>query len=241
MILDIDLGNTRLKWRENTAPGVYSASAALPVDHIEQIPPPPLSSAPRRIRISTVRGAAAEEALVFWALRHYGLRPEFARPLSAALGVKSGYEEPERLGVDRWLGILAAFHAVGSSVVVFDFGSAMTVDAIDGGGVHLGGCIGPGMRMMERSLLTNTDLVRFSGEVHREISPGANTRAAVANGVLAAAAGFANETWIRLAKLSGAGIAIATGGDAEAIAPHLRFPVRLEPDLVLSGLALALP
>jgi type III pantothenate kinase len=73
------------------------------------------------------------------------------------------------------------------------------------------------------------------------MNPGINTGSAVSAGVLAAAVGFAQQSWSKLSALSGASIAMLTGGDAGVVAPHLLFPVELASDLVLDGLRLALP
>ncbi len=241
MILDIDLGNTRLKWRETTRSHKAMESFALPLAHIPPDLNVPVRGNPERIRIATVRGPSAEVALTQWSRRQFGITPEFARSTVAAAGVTNAYEIPARLGVDRWLAMLAAFNTLPEALVVLDFGSAITADGVSAEGYHRGGYIAPGLRMMTHSLLLNTDLVRFEGESTGCIAPGSSTELAVSSGVLAASVGFADEVWSRLSPMCGAKIAVITGGDANTVAPHLRFPLRLVPDLVLDGLALALP
>jgi type III pantothenate kinase len=145
------------------------------------------------------------------------------------------------LGVDRWLAILAAYNMACGGVVVIDVGTAITADGVNVSGQHLGGYICPGMRLMERSLQTNTNLVRFAETHPRDMNPGITTGSAVSAGVLAATVGFTQESWTKLSALSGATIAMLTGGDAEVVAPHLLFPVQLASNIVLDGLALAVP
>lgn len=241
MILDIDLGNTRLKWRETTSPQKATESFALPLSHIPPDFNLPVAGSPERIRIATVRGPSAEVALTQWSQRQFGITPEFARATAAAGGVTNAYEIPARLGVDRWLAMLAAFNNLPEGLVVLDFGSAITADGVSSQGRHSGGYIAPGLRMMMNSLLLNTELVRFEGNSTGCIAPGSSTELAVSSGVLAASVGFADEVWSRLSEMCGAKIAVVTGGDANTVAPHLRFPLRLVPDLVLDGLSLALP
>ena len=241
MILDIDLGNTRLKWRlsdplkpvtPTTSIAIRSAQSLPPID-----PPEPIT----RIRIATVRGPATEAALVSWARSRFGVDPEFARSSVSHAGLTNGYTTPNLLGVDRWLALLATWTDGGGPAVVFDFGSAITVDAVSADGSHLGGCIAPGIMMMQKGLLEGTDLVRFRPSDTSHIIASRNTSDAVSTGVLAAAVGFANELWSGLRECSGATFATITGGDAQVVAPHLRFPLVRRPDLVLDGLSVALP
>ena len=241
MILDIDLGNTRIKWRETTAQYGKSTSRSMPLSHVTAEMELDLTTRPRRVRVASVRGPEAEAELVSWCERLCGVTPEFARSTRVAAGVRNGYEQPERLGVDRWLAILAAYNMARAGVVVIDVGTAITADGVNGSGQHIGGYICPGMRLMERSLQANTNLVRFTETHPRKMNPGINTGSAVSAGVLAATVGFAQQSWSKLSALSGATIAMLTGGDAEVVAPHLLFPVQLASEIVLDGLGLAVP
>jgi pantothenate kinase type III len=63
----------------------------------------------------------------------------------------------------------------------------------------------------------------------------------VSRGIMLAASGFATLCWAQSQAISGASKALLTGGDAAAIAPYLTFPFEIRPDLVLDGLAIALP
>jgi type III pantothenate kinase len=103
-------------------------------------------------------------ALIQWSKHQFGIAPQFARSTFTAANVSSAYDVPERLGVDRWLAMLAAYNSLSEAVVVIDLGSAMTADGISKAGHHVGGYIAPGLRMMAQSLLARTDLVRFDGE-----------------------------------------------------------------------------
>lgn len=241
MILDIDLGNTRLKWREKKSTGSRAQSFAVPWRKGTHIPILNLEASPDRIRVSNVRGPDAEVAIVAWARARFGIEPEFARSTPCAAGVNNGYHAYAALGVDRWLAVIAAFDRLKSALVVFDFGSAITADAVSEDGCHLGGFIAPGLVMMQGSLLAGTDLVRFAGQGKGTLQPASDTRSAVENGVLAAAVGFTEQVWQHLGRATAARCAILTGGDAPVIASHLSIPLTIEPDLVLDGLALALP
>ena len=241
MILDIDFGNTRLKWREYVSCRPTSPAQAVEMASVSADMTLPLSMHPERIRIASVRGEAEDDALVAWSRQQFGITPEFARTARFRLGLANGYEHPEKLGVDRWLAMLAAFHFTGGAQVVFDFGSAMTADSVDREGRHTGGYICPGLTMMAESLTEKTSLVRFKSQRSGGFEPGRNTASGVRGGVLLAAAGFANEAWSRLSAETGAPGALLTGGDADTVSPHLRFPFLIKPDLVLDGLSIAIP
>ena len=246
-ILDLDLGNTRTKWRYGDASGSLPAPG-LPV----------LSTAPARVRAATVLGNGAGLAKALRA--RFGVDAEFARVRARFGGLACGYREPAQLGVDRWLATLAAWTRARSAVIVVCAGTAATVDYVTGDGVHLGGCIAPGLRLLRESLVAGTADVRVPAresadvpEASREgaaqrkpgapTGPGVDTRSAVRNGTLAMLAAFANAS-IDASGLGRAGAdatVFLTGGDAEALAPLLTTPVRHVRDLVLDGLAIALP
>ncbi|MDP1069535.1 type III pantothenate kinase, partial [Klebsiella pneumoniae] len=77
-----------------------------------------------------------------------------------------------RMGVDRWLAMLAAWQRVGQSCWVVDCGSAITLDLLDAEGRHQGGYILPGLRLMQQSLLGNTAEVRVDRDVeHYSVAP----------------------------------------------------------------------
>jgi len=106
-----------------------------------------------------------------------------------AFGVTNSYDAPTKLGIDRWLAFLAAYKDANGPVVVIDIGTAMTVDVVDANGMHLGGWISPGFRLMNLALTEHTALVRAGGHHGDELIMGTNTKACVQNGSRAALAG----------------------------------------------------
>jgi type III pantothenate kinase len=62
-----------------------------------------------------------------------------------SLGITNGYQEPERLGVDRWLALIGAAGITRQNCFVIDAGSAITIDLLGSDGRHLGGAILPGV------------------------------------------------------------------------------------------------
>lgn len=244
MILELDIGNTRVKWRVRETDGRIAGRGACVLEALlDDGEPLPEPGAVHRLRGSCVRGAAVEGQLAEWAgARGIGV-VQFARTEVRAGGVTSAYCEPARLGVDRWLAMLAAYSAERAAVFVIQCGSAITVDLVDTGGQHVGGLIAPGIRLMERSLLTDTDGVRFAADPGEalETAPGRDTAACVRSGVANAAAGLIERACASWRPACPDARVLICGGDAPRIAPLLGFDSRLCPELVLDGLAVALP
>ena len=63
---------------------------------------------------------------------------ELAEVSAEAAGVTCGYKDFHQLGVDRWLALVAAYRKYAKPIIVVDAGSAVTIDIVDGDGLHLG-------------------------------------------------------------------------------------------------------
>ena len=156
-------------------------------------------------------------------------------------GVRNVYTNPESLGVDRWLAMLAAFNAreeYESGVMVVSCGTAMTLDYVDAEGCHEGGYILPGLALMCDSLLSATGKIRFERrlfEVNR--GPGADTASAVQHGALHAALSVLEASWEDISERWGGEPELwITGGDGELVHKMLSLPCQYVEDLVLDGL-----
>ena len=201
---------------------------------------PALPERPRRVRVACVAGDRDGIAERFEDA--YGVRPEFAEATPELAGVICGYEEPARLGVDRWLALVAAWNAVRRAVAVVDLGTAATLDFVAADGRHQGGYIVPGLGLMAAALARDTAGVRVAGDLAPDLAPGRNTAQAVRRGSTAMLLDFIEASVGRFASVAGGPPAVfLTGGDAELLAGRLPFALRLEPDLVLDGLEYALP
>jgi type III pantothenate kinase len=148
-------------------------------------------------------------------------------------GITNAYAQPEKLGVDRWLALVAARHVYSLPVCIVDCGTAITVDLLDADGAHRGGFISAGLMLMKKALAGGTAALPFSETVY-PLTPADFTEAAIHNGTLLAAVGLVEQVIARHDGLS----VILTGGDAEFIAPHLSVTSIVDVDLVLRGLAL---
>lgn len=257
-VLDLDLGNTRLKWRYSSCGKVIEEGAAA-WGSTDEIP----VDAPRldRIRVASVVASARLEALVRSCRERWQVEVELARVIRERAGVRQGYRDESRLGVDRWLALLAAHHTTDSDCVVVSCGTAVTVDLLTRLGDHLGGYIVPGFEMMRSSLFAGTNAVKLEKlKPPNSLSPGRDTIPAVTHGLilmikslvekaaadLNSAAADLNIAAAGLTNSAGGGpTLVVTGGDGELLAPFLgagaSTNVLYRPNLVLDGLALALP
>lgn len=243
VILECDLGNTRCKWRTVCAGDVLqrgSFTHQQPGDDLLHL------TGIQRIRISSVAKANILQQFI-----------DHLAPLNVDCGIASAsarvgrvtcaYSNPSRLGVDRWLAILAAYNKISGAVLVLDAGSALTADLVDTAGLHLGGYILPGLRLMQQSLLSDTGSVRFD-ESRRfsGLNFGESTLDGVQAGILSAQVGSILVAINEAERRIGSDFAILlTGGDAKLLGDHLPSALSerivLVPELVLDGLKWALP
>ncbi len=80
---------------------------------------------------------------------------------AVSAGVRCAYADPSKLGIDRWLGLLAGYNKQHTSAII-DIGSAITVDVVNSKGNHLGGHIIPGEKLIKGSL-------KLTGKVFAEV------------------------------------------------------------------------
>lgn len=236
IMLQFDLGNSRVKWRALRGDQQFARGAG--ADVLDTQPDwRLLSPPPSQVLVASVASTALEQMLAASVRQCFGVTPWFARSSAQVAGLRSSYSEPGRLGVDRWLAMLAARERRRERLCVVDAGSALTIDLVAADGRHEGGYILPGATLMERALLQDTQRVRFSEAVSASLAPGSSTASCVHNGIALAEAGA-----VKLA-LERAGAPrpelFLTGGGAAALR-HTLAPLPLQwcPDLVFEGLAL---
>lgn len=237
--LELDAGNTFIKWRLVEHDRVLARgrwpTAGFAAEALRALP-----QSPQAVWLASVAGAAVDAALAAAVEQYWRLPLQQARTTAAAAGVRNSYADPARMGVDRWLAMLAAWQRTADACWIVDCGSAITVDLLDDQGCHRGGYILPGLRLMQQSLLGSTAQVRVDRRVDQfAVAPGQDTSSAVAHG--------ANLLLLALAQQLQRGIpgeinprrVLVTGGDGARFA-ELLPEAELHPDLVLDGLQWAL-
>lgn len=239
MTLLVDLGNTRLKCARlddgnvrdvrafvhaQTAPGAIADLSAW-LDTVEAVGDVLLASVAREDLAAAVTAA-------FEGKGHCVRR---VRTLGITATLRVAYAEPSRLGVDRWLAMLAARARSHEAVLLASVGSALTIDAIDADGQHLGGLIAPTPEAMRESLFSRAPHLR--GEPAQVQRFAADTADAVTSGSLLAGAALIERSWLELSSVLGTTPRLLlSGGGVDALRPWLP-PHEHASHLVLDGLA----
>lgn len=237
----IDLGNSRAKW-------LWSRGAELDLESagqgdlaaFEQACRARAAVRPSCVLLSSVAGEARTTRVLDCCVGLWGLRPTLLVAQAESRGVRNGYAEPARLGVDRWLAMVGAVHHHGKPVVVWDLGTAATLDAVDETGQHLGGWILPGPTTMLESLGRQTTLrPALQFDEFATAGPGQTTAEAIRAGVLAAQVGALHRflDWVA-ERIGQSPRLVITGGAAPGVTPWLDIDFAEDPWLVFRGMAI---
>lgn len=232
MKLLIDIGNTRLKWAlardgQLQQQGVV-VHGGKPAGTLAQLPAASIEAC----WIAQVTGREQEAALQEAIRGQYGCASVFARSTAQWQGLRNAYREPERLGVDRWLAMVAVWQQHRGAACVVDAGTALTADVINANGHHLGGFIAAGLHTQQAAVLGATRF-EFRQDTAYSSGLGQDTEACVRQGALFACLG-ATERARLLAGTEALGV--LAGGDAASLHAHLHGSWQLRPALVLEGL-----
>ena len=245
MILEIDCGNTLLKWRvlgRQAEHALWQGTAQGEAELLAQMSEAGIGSLLKG-RIASVRAEDETNSLVSVLHSKYSIQVDIAESTKTLAGVTNGYLDYTLLGVDRWLAIVGAFVLRNSACLVLDVGTAVTADFVDAVGVHLGGFICPGIRSLRNQLGISTARVAYFPGNHASDCdhPGRQTLEAVERGTELMLVGFVGAQ-VRMAhEFWGADYSlILTGGDAALVKRHFNEAITV-PDLVFRGLALACP
>ena len=238
----VDLGNTRVKWAIHNGEVLQPSSV---LRHRERELSALLSQAwatlpcPGRVVVASVAEQARKDQLANWVQQHWSLSAEFVLSPAQGQGLQNSYQEPARLGCDRWAAMVAAYQVAHSAVCVVDCGSAVTVDVVDAAGQHLGGLILPGVQTMHAALTRHTALAPIDFSKLPSSLLGASTQQGIVCGITHAISALVQQTVSDLQRTIGLHpTCYFTGGDAELIVPLLQIPYVLDADLVLKGLAI---
>lgn len=245
MILELDCGNTFIKWRllvnaaEAVVGGVVDSDQSL-VDVVRA-----QDITVRSCRLVSVRSDEETAHLIVLIERAFAIQCHSAHPANCLAGVRNGYEQYQRLGLDRWLAVVAAYHLSQKACLVIDLGTAVTSDYVKWNGAHLGGYICPGVPLMRTQLRTHTRRTRYDSDeaalALEILEPGRATAEAVERGCLLMLRGFVYGQAAMAVELLGEDFDVfLTGGDA-ALVKGVIPGARVVPDLVFIGLAIACP
>src|SRR5437870_2981712 len=171
--------------------------------------------------------------------RYFGVKAMIVEP-----GVNTGmpilYENPSEVGADRIVNSIAAWARFGGDarpMIVVDFGTATTLDAISAKGEYLGGAICPGVQISADALFQRAArLPRIDVRKPARIV-GRTTVSAMESGLFYGYVGMVEGLVRRMRdELGGDAVCVATGGLADVIAPETPLIQHVDPDLTLHGL-----
>jgi type III pantothenate kinase len=244
VILLVDAGNTRIKWRVVNRLELLGSGdvPTLEVARLARI------WRPYRLRGALLSCVAAEAARLALAemLAAAGVPARWLVAERENYGVRNLYDLPEQLGADRYAALIAAARLKLGDCVVASIGTATTIDRLDRHGAFLGGVILPGPDLMRTALLGGTAQIetRMRTDTGAPLAvasldtPPRNTAAAVDAGIAMAQAGAITALCAPGSEPAAPRpLLILTGGARGQVRDSLRME-RIEiDDLVLDGLA----
>lgn len=154
---------------------------------------------------------------------------------------KLAYEGSERLGPDRSVACVAAMEKYGAPVIMLDFGTATTLDAVNEQGVYLGGCILAGVRTSVDALFRQAAMLPQIDLRMPETVLGMTTVSQIQAGSVMGYVGAAEYLIRRAKQETGFGDrakVVATGGLAQLIADNTDLIHVVDHDLIMDGLCI---
>lgn len=237
MKLLLDLGNTRLKWAQWDGARLRAGGA---VAYTEVILGDELWKGIQNIDaifVASVAGTQRDTELTRALHAAFGLEPRFVRSSAQACGVRNAYPRPQDLGVDRFLGLIAAHAHAHEATAIAGCGTALTLDALAADGTHRGGLIAASPEFAQSALRSGTGQLG-AVPAGRVVEIADNTADAIESGTWLAAAALVERFCARAAERFGTAPAlILTGGAAPRLGGLLGVPYRIDAELVLRGLA----
>ena len=233
----IDMGNSRIKWWLCQDQQVIASHAcwhrqnlAAFAEELPEIFHQPVDF----VGVSSVLDNQSNQYLIWLCESWWQKKPIFAKTSSQHLGIECGYSQPERLGIDRWLNILAV--APRQPVCVVSCGTALTIDVV-AKHQHLGGFILPNMNLQLSSLVQGTQGVRPDEIEFPTLNWGKSTSEAVYHGILLSCVAAIEKAHQQIEQeLQQTVDLVLTGGNAEKIAQHLSTSHDIIPELLLLGM-----
>jgi type III pantothenate kinase len=245
-LLAIDVGNTQTviglfegkklnaSWRLGSVARRTSDELAIFIEGLFRLTGYEMSSVGRVVISSVVPplGPTLEEM----SKRYFGVSPLVVGP-GTRTGISIKYDNPHEVGADRIVNAVAGYHNYGGPLVIVDFGTAITFDAISADGEYLGGAIAPGSGVALEALVERAArLPRVEPTAPASVI-GKNTVHSIQSGMYFGYQGLIKEIVKRMKEeLGGNTQAVATGGESAFFSYGEKIFDKIDPDLTLKGL-----
>ncbi|WP_169303088.1 type III pantothenate kinase [Thalassotalea mangrovi] len=237
MIILVDVGNSRIKLCELNNEDINApfnsttadADAALRIISVSKPSQVLVSAVSDEQFCERLQQLCKSEQIIF---RRLGTA-------SCNTNIQIGYQRPEQLGVDRWMAVIGAQELFpNKNLLVVDAGTATTFDLLSADNRHLGGWITPGINMMISALYRNTTQVRGAITTPDSLSFADNTSDNVNHGCWSMTVGAIQFAKIQAQQLGVAvDLIVLTGGNGEALLPHITSDAYYEEKLIFIGMA----
>jgi type III pantothenate kinase len=150
-------------------------------------------------------------------------------------------DEPQNVGADRALNVIAAHAKYPGDKVIIDFGTATTFDVADGRGAYKGGIIAPGINLSIDALVNAAAMLpRIAIEAPEDSGVvGRTTERQMLIGIYWGYVAMIEGLVARLkAEIGRPVTVVATGGLATLFDKHTAAFDAIEPDLTIQGLGI---
>jgi type III pantothenate kinase len=147
-------------------------------------------------------------------------------------------DNPAEVGADRIVNAVGAYDKYHTGMIIIDFGTATTFDAISERGEYMGGAISPGIQIASEALFQKASkLPRVDILKPPDAVVGKDTISSIKAGIIYGYAGLVDGVVRRMAReIGGVPKVVATGGLAPLMRDVSETIEHVEPDLTLEGL-----
>jgi type III pantothenate kinase len=251
MLLAIDAGNTNLvfalikageiktRWRIATDPRRTADEYAVWLHQLLELEGYAKADV-EAVIIGTVVPRALHNLEVL-SSKYFHVEPVIAGQGTAAWPIALDVEEPQSVGADRALNVIAAHAKHEGDLIVIDFGTATTFDVVDASGAYRGGIIAPGINLSIDALVNAAAMLpRIAIEAPDDASViGRTTESQMLIGIYWGYVAMIEGLTERLKREIGRPVTVvATGGLADLFDEHTQAFDAIEPDLTIRGLSL---
>jgi type III pantothenate kinase len=244
----IDVGNTRMKWVRwdgGALAGSRVAGHRGRLDAALRTMAEDLTTEVDRITVANVAGPEVADALRRFADDNGVAALRFLASERQACGVVNAYDEPQKLGVDRWAAMIGAHRRTqsampGAASCIIGAGTAVTLDVVRATGEHLGGLIMASADLAMRMLVHGTSDIGAVDMHDTRWSMGLlgrNTSSAVTLGAwVSLGAGLDRSVSAVRESIASPCSVYLTGGGANTLRDWLETEVQMQKDLVFEGM-----